>query len=55
MGKKKPLTQKALATLGGKATLEKHGKAHYQKMILKRWHPEEYEKLYGKPKKKSAV
>lgn len=37
MTKKKPLTQKALATLGGQATLKKHGVTHYKKMVEKRW------------------
>lgn len=37
MTKKKPLTQQALATLGGQATLKKHGLEHYRKMVEKRW------------------
>ena len=34
---KKPMTLKEFASLGGKATLKKHGKKHYAKMIKARW------------------
>lgn len=34
--KKKPLTAIEFAKLGGKATLKKHGVAHYQKMVAAR-------------------
>lgn len=50
--KKKPMTQRELSLLGGAATFKKHGKRHYQKMLLKRWHPEEYEAKYGLKSKK---
>lgn len=46
--KKKVLSSQALSLLGGKATLKKYGKKHYQKMAMKRHHPEEYAKKFGK-------
>jgi hypothetical protein len=48
--KKKPLTQKELSIMAGKATLKKHGKPHFSKMAMARWHPEEYAKKYGAKK-----
>lgn len=35
--KKKSLTVKEMATLGGKATFKKYGKKHYKEMGEKRW------------------
>jgi hypothetical protein len=48
MKKKKSLTANELGTLGGSATFKKHGKKHYVKMAMARYHPEEYAKKYGK-------
>ena len=49
--KKKKQDMKTLAKLGGKATLAKYGKSHYQKMIETRWKNEKKKKEVAVSKK----
>lgn len=48
--KKKSLTPKSLAQMGGEATKKKYGVKHYQDMVNKRW--ENYRKKKEEEKKK---